>query len=239
MVSTGQVYLVRSSCPEPARETDYDGPLLPSPNDPSDFDEWSYGIGKRDAEDSLVRAWETDGFPSTRLRIPMVNGERDHFRRIESYLWRILDGGPIILPDGGDQPTRHVYGGSVVQAILGVMSNLVSSGQVYNLAQDETPTLAELVTLLAEIVGASPRLAPIPGSVLELVGLDPAVISPFSGRWMSFIDPSKAKQELGFRHEPLRRYLEKVVNVFLNAPPDQPPANYASRAAEIALADDI
>ncbi|MGH2459141.1 MAG: hypothetical protein ACRDIY_09770 [Chloroflexota bacterium] len=31
----------------------------------------------------------------------MINGERDHLRRIESCLWRILDGGPVLLPDAG------------------------------------------------------------------------------------------------------------------------------------------
>jgi nucleoside-diphosphate-sugar epimerase len=239
LISTGQVYLVRSTYPKPARETDYEGAILPRPIDPGNLSEWNYGIGKRDAEDVLVKGWATDGFPSTRLRIPMVNGERDHFRRVESYLWRILDGGPVILPDGGMEPTRHVYGGSVVQAILSLLGNSTTFGQAYNLAQDETPTLAELVTLLAKLVGATPRLAPMTSSVIELVGLDPEVISPFSGRWMSFLDPSKARLELGFRHEPLSNYLEKVVNVFLNAPPDSPPANYNHRSAEIALADDI
>jgi hypothetical protein len=47
----------------------------------------------------------------------MVNGERDHFRRLERYLFRMLDGGPVLLPDGGERPTRHVYSGSVVCAI--------------------------------------------------------------------------------------------------------------------------
>ncbi len=239
LVSTGQVYLVRQDCPKPASEVDYDGPLIPRPLHPDDDAEWSYGIGKRDAEETLVEAWANSGFPSTRLRIPMVNGERDHFRRVESYLWRILDGGPVILPDGGMQPIRHVYSGAVVRAICGLLGDSASFGQVYNLAQDETPTLAELVSLLADLLGALPRLAPIPSAAIELVGLDPQAISPFSGSWMSFLDPSKAKQELGFRHDPLQSYLEKVVSVFLNAPPDKPPANYANRSAELALADDI
>ena len=49
---------------------------------------------------ALVGA-HASGFPATRLRIPMVNGQRDYYRRIESYLWRLLDGSPILLPDGG------------------------------------------------------------------------------------------------------------------------------------------
>jgi hypothetical protein len=53
---------------------------------------------------------------------------------------------------------------------------------------------------------------------------------------MSFLDPSRARQELGFRHEPLRSYLEKVVAFYLNAPPPAPPENYARRADEVRLA---
>ena len=49
----------------------------------------------RGVEDALAAAWAKSRFPSTRLRIPMVNGERDHFRRLERYLWRMLDGGPM------------------------------------------------------------------------------------------------------------------------------------------------
>ena len=103
VISTGQVYLVRQGCPRPAREGDYDGPLMPEPTDAFDKGQWDYGVKKRALEDALAEAWSTSRFPATRLRIPMVSGERDHFRRLERYLWRMLDGGPVLLPDGGDR----------------------------------------------------------------------------------------------------------------------------------------
>jgi nucleoside-diphosphate-sugar epimerase len=240
VISTGQVYLVREGCPRPAQEADYDGPLLPEPaNDPVEQEEWRYGIDKRAMEDTLTAAWEESRFPATRLRLPMVNGERDHFRRLESYLWRILDGGPLLLPDGGTHATRHVYGGSVVQAItrlLGQADKAATFGQAYNLCQDETPTLAALLTTLAGLVGAPARLVPVPASVLAANHLPLTEVSPFSARWMSFLDPARAKAALGFQHEPLPRYLEKIVTCFLNHPPATPPANYTQRPAELALA---
>src|SRR5262245_25887058 len=49
-VSTGQVYLVREGCPTPAREPDYDGPLIAAATGEPDRSEWAYGIGKRDCE---------------------------------------------------------------------------------------------------------------------------------------------------------------------------------------------
>jgi nucleoside-diphosphate-sugar epimerase len=238
VISSGQVYLVREGCPRPAQEADYDGPLMPEPaNNPAEQEEWRYGIGKREIEDTLTAAWEEYRFPATRLRLPMVNGERDHFRRLESYLWRVLDGGPILLPDGGTHATRHVYGGSVVQAISRLLGQADTFGQVYNLCQDETPTLAALLTTLADLVGAPARLVPVPASALAANHLQVTEVSPFSGRWMSFVDPAKAKAALGFQHEPLNHYLEKIVTCFLNYPPASPPANYSQRQAERALAE--
>jgi nucleoside-diphosphate-sugar epimerase len=167
----------------------------------------------------------------------MVNGERDHFRRLDRYLWRMLDGGPVLLPGGGDGPTRHVYSGSVVQAILALLGRADTFGEAYNLAQDETPTLRALLTLVAERLGAPPRLVDVARERVRAAGLDPLVLSPFSGTWMSFLDPARARAELGFRHEPLGSYLDKIVTTFLAHPRADPPQGYEHRAAERALVE--
>ncbi len=238
MISTGQVYLVRAPRPkDAARETDYEGTVMAAPTEPSERGEWDYGMGKRGAEDALGAAWAERRFPSTRLRIPMVNGERDYHRRIEGYLWRLLDGDPVLLPDGGQSPTRHVYSGAVARAIARVLGNPMTYGQAYNLAQDETPTLTDILTLLAEILGASARFVAVPSARIAATGLDVVRVSPFSGRWMSFLDPTRAKAELGFRHDSLRHYLEKIVASFLAHPPAEPPEGYAAnRPREVELA---
>ena len=61
--STGQVYLVREGCTSPAREAEYEGPLIPRPGSEWETREWQYGIDKRGCEDLLAEAWETRGFP--------------------------------------------------------------------------------------------------------------------------------------------------------------------------------
>jgi nucleoside-diphosphate-sugar epimerase len=238
MISTGQVYLVREPRPNgAAREADYDGPVMAAPTEAAERGEWDYGMGKRGAEDALAAAWAESRFPSTRLRIPMVNGERDYHRRIEGYLWRLLDREPILLPDGGRTPTRHVYSGAIARAVVRLLGNPTTYGQAYNLAQDETPTLTELLTTLAEILGAAARFVEAPSDRIRAAGLDVVRISPFSGRWMSFLDPTQAKTELGFRHDPLRQYLEKIVASFLAHPPAEPPESYAAlRSGEVDLA---
>lgn len=235
-ISTGQVYLVKQSCTLPAREEEYDGSVRPEPDDPDERASWCYGVDKRAAEDHLASAYVERGFPVTRLRIPMVNGERDYYRRIESYLWRILDGGPVVLPDGGTQICRHVYGGEVARAVSGLLGDSTTFGDVFNLSQDEQITVAELVSMLARLLGAEPEIRAVSAERLLAEGIDPREVSPFSGRWMSRLDASRARRRLGFQHEPLERYLEKIVAAFLAHPPADRPEGYQRRAAEIRLA---
>ncbi len=234
MISTGQVYLVRQGCPIPSREQDYEGQVLERPAAPDDVGQWEYGVWKRDCEDALAAA-ERRGFPSTRLRLPMVNGPLDYWRRIEGYLWRLAEGGPVILPDGGTQRVRHVEGGEVARFVNGILGRSETFGRAYNLAQQETPALAELLSALRELMGSRSELVPVSSATIRAAGLDPVQMSPFSGRWMSFLDPSLARAELGFTHAPLAQCLASAVSAFLaHTPPDRPPG-LARRQDELAL----
>lgn len=229
-ISTGQVYLVREGVNPPARESDYEGPVMARPEDAPTLKEWEYGVKKRACEDALVEAAKS-GFHATRLRLPMVNGERDYYRRIESYLWRILDGGPVILPGGGEEVARHVYGLDVAIAIANLLRDERTYGQAYNLCQDEMPSVSDLVGLLIDQLGAEDRRVSVERDQLD--GLTAKDLSPFSQKWMSCLDPARARRELGFRHRPLSVYLNAIVASFLAHPPTEPPETYVKfRAAE-------
>ena len=227
-VSTGQVYLVREGCPWPAREIDYAGPVMAQPPSPADHDDWEYGIGKRGAEDVLATSPE---LPSTRLRIPMVNGELDHKQRVESYVWRLLDGGPLIVPRAG-AIARHVYSGAVIAAIAGLLEAPPPAGQAYNLAQAEQPTLRELIERIARRAGARAELIELPAETLEEAGVSVRAASPFSSSWMSLLDPARAVAELDFEHPPLDVYLDSIIASLFAAWPGEPPAGYAQRGRE-------
>lgn len=230
-VSTGQVYLVREGCPVPSREEDYDGPVMPSAPSPADHEDWLYGIGKRGAEDVLASA---PALPSTRLRIPMVNGEHDPKRRIESYVWRILDGGPLSVPRAG-AVARHVYKGAVVRAIARLIEAPPRPGQAFNLAQPEQIAVRVLVERIARRLGARPEIVELPVARLEDAGLSVRAASPFSTAWMSLLDPARAVAELGFEHPPLDVYLDSILASLFAAWPDSAPEGYAQRASELAL----
>lgn len=230
-ISTGQVYLVREGCPLPASEHDYDGPIMAQAPSPAEHDEWAYGIGKRGAEDVLAAAAD---LPVTRLRLPMVNGELDYRRRIEAYVWRILDGGPLVVPRAGGI-ARHVYSGAVIRAIVKLIDDPPRAGQAFNLAQAEQPTVRELVERIAGRLGARPDVIELPAEALEEAGLSVSAASPFSNAWMSVIDPARAVAELGFEHPALDVYLDSILASLFAAWPSGPPAGYAQRGRELEL----
>lgn len=221
-ISSGQVYLVREGLTGAAKETDYAGPVMAAPPKPEDHEDWAYGIGKREAEDVVAAA----PFLTTRLRIPMVSGEGDAKQRFDKYLWRILDGAPLFVP-GADKIARHVYRGSVVDAIVKLLEQPPGQSDAYNFAQQEEPTVREVIELIAGAAGAKR-----PEIIDEALPDIPATAySPFSSRWMSRIDPAK----IGFPHVPLERYIHSTVQHLL-ATWSVPPPGYAERARERRLA---
>jgi nucleoside-diphosphate-sugar epimerase len=232
-ISTGQVYLVREGCPRPATELDYAGPVMPRPLEASEIDPWTYGVEKRAAEDTLSAAWADSRFPATRLRVPMINGERDPQRRVEGYLWRLLDGGPVLVPDGGLATARHIYALDLAIAIAKILGDSRTFGEAFNLCQDETPTVWDLIGMLAERLGAPDRRVAIPSSALGDIPVKD--VSAFTSRWMSNLDPARAKALLGFSHRPLGAYLDSMVASFLARHETEPPAGYRHRNTELRL----
>ncbi len=234
-LSTGQVYLVREGAERPFSEESYDGRLIPAPKaNTFAHEEWLYGIDKRKAEDVIAKAGQEHGFPFTCLRLPMVNGERDHFSRLYSYVLRLKDGGPILVPETPDYPLRHIYSQDVVKAIT-LSMKLAAKGRAYNISQDETTSLAEFLGIVGDLLGVQPQLIHMRRGLLEANGFLPDC-SPFSERWMSELTNERSKAELGMTYTPLREYLSKII-AYYEANPQRDPVGYKRRHREIQFAE--
>lgn len=237
-ISSGAAYLVREgiSLPvaRPLSEADYAGRIKDPPAAHDELAQWRYGVGKRQAEAILEAAGRERHFPATRIRLPIVNGLGDPGRRLESYLWRIRDGGPVIIPGSGTLLIRHVYVTDVVEALVKLLGDPACHGKVYNFSQEEDISLAELIRTLASMLGVSTRILSLDARTIVAAGLDPQAISPFSGLWSSRLDASLAKQERGFIHRPVREYLAIMAEGFWSL--HEAPASYRSRPLERALA---
>jgi nucleoside-diphosphate-sugar epimerase len=234
-ISSGQVYLVRENIERPFSEEDYAGRLQPAPKENTyAYEEWRYGMGKREAEDRFAEAYAERDFPYTSLRLPMVNSERDPFRRLYSYIIRMKDGGPLLIPETPTYPLRHVYAGDVVDALQYLVNTGSGKGRAYNISQDESVSIEEFLGLLGDLLDVRPEIVRVPRLDLEASGFVPDC-SPFSERWMSELTNYRSREELEMVYTPLPNYLKTLVHYYETHKPPVP-VGYKRRPAELQFA---
>ncbi len=235
MISTGQVYLVAAECRPPFIESDAERPPRPEPpRGTREHDNWVYGVGKREAESALRERAGALGIAATVLRLPVVQGADDGSRRLWAYVQRVLDGGPILLPGGGGNPVRFVWTDDVARALVTLVQQPPPPAFAYNLAQPDEPTLSALLTSVADVLGAAPRLLECTWEQAGAAGLD-HTLSPYSGPWCSRPDPALATRDWGFAGTPSAEWLPRVVRAQLAEPAPQPHPGYTRRDRERAL----
>lgn len=210
-ISSGQVYLVRENLPRPFTERDYAGPVMAEPpRDSADYGSWLYGIDKRLAEQIFEDASEKAGFPVVTLRLPMVASERDHYGRIQGYIARLMDGGPLLIPLETGLPLRHVYAGDVARLVTRLVDLPFDRRNAFNVSYGESMSLDGFLDMLGSMVGSESQIIRVERSVLESKDLLPHC-SPFSGRWMSELDNALSISELKAHYTSPAEYLPSIV----------------------------
>ncbi len=235
-ISTGQVYLVTENKRLPCREDDFYQELIPCP--PGEEDAYEYGINKRKIEIFLEERYKMNGFPSVRFRCPVIHGTGDYTLRFYSYLLRIRDGNPLIILQDGDTIIRHIYVQDVVRTIMAVLHADQYRGKVYNLAQKEVLRLSGFLELTAGILGKKIKIVKLTQDEFLKYRL-PGEISPFSGRWVSYLDPALAMNETGFETTPPEKWIPVVADYFLKEYTGPVPENYRNRLHEIDVIDKL
>lgn len=236
MISTGQIYLVGEGSESPYVEDDGRLPISAEPAaGTGDHAQWSYGVGKRRAEQALARIGETHGVRGVALRLPIVQGEGDESLRLWAYLERMLDGGPLVLPDGGRRLTRFLDAGDLARVLSRLAEGPPPEHPAYNLAQPDVVPLRVFLERVAEAAGMAARFVETPWDDCRAAGLDES-FSPYAGAWSSVLDPERATAELGFAGTALDEYLPRVVRWHLNRRPAASHGGYAQRARELELA---
>jgi len=236
LISTGQVCLVTTAPRMPYGEDDSEYPLKPEPPAGTrDHREWSYGVGKRRAEGALLALRASHGVRGLVLRLPVMLGEGDSSLRTWAYLERMRDGGPLLLPEGGMSPVRFLYVRDLARLVLGVLESAPPKLAVYHVAQPDVVPLREVLERMARLAGLPARFAAVTDADLEAAGVDRSC-SPYSGPWVSVLDPARAAAEWGFLASRLDDYLPAVVRWHLENPPGTSHPGYAQRDRERALA---
>lgn len=236
LISSGQVCLVTAAPRTPYVEDDSGYPLKPEPPPGTrDHREWAYGVGKRRAEGALLALRQSHGVRGVVLRLPVMLGEGDASLRTWAYLERLRDGGPLLVPEGGRTWVRFLYVRDLARLVRQVVESPPPKLAVYHLAQPDVVPLREVIERLGRLAGVPARIVEVADADLEAAGLDRSC-SPYSGPWVSVLDPARAAAEWGFLATRLDDYLPAVVRWHLDHPPASSHPGYARRAQELALA---
>jgi nucleoside-diphosphate-sugar epimerase len=188
-----------------------------------------YSVGKRHCEKVLLAHPD---FPSTAIRVPPVLGPEDWTLRFWLLLQRVLDGGPLPLPDGGANVFRNIYSEDMAQAFVDVIDTPGTIGRTYNVAHPEILTQRLFIEKIAAAAGKTPELVPVPRALFDRAGLR----SIFSRPELSVQDITRAQQDWGLRTTPVDAWIQTTVDWYLANPPEKDSAGYDRRPAEIRLA---
>jgi 2'-hydroxyisoflavone reductase len=196
-----------------------DAPLA-SPDHPN-----PYVRHKVTTEHALFRMHAENGFPAVSFRPPFVHGPRQPFYR-EQFFWdRMLDGRPIILPDGGETVMEWAFAPDVADACLRALDVPAAVGEAFNVAHVEPTTQRSFVAALARAAGVEPELVSVPRDAIRGAGGNRATGNLYFGEVMdlpahsSVVD--KAARILGFQPTPLDEAL-RVTFEWYAAQPRRP-----------------
>jgi nucleoside-diphosphate-sugar epimerase len=197
----------------------------------------AYGIGKRQAEHKLLTV-DASVLAGTILRAPIVVGPDDRTRRVWWFVQRILDGGPILLPDWGPGHIfQLVYADDLAAAFVAALGNPAAYRRAYNVAQPELFTAQTWVNALAGALGRKAECVHIPETLVAPAGLEgyqiPIVHRPF-GHFI--MDICRARTELPFVPTPGPAWIADTARGCAEYPPSEDSLGYARRSEEIALA---
>ncbi len=136
---------------------------------PDDFP-MPYVQHKAQAERALFRMHREEGFPATTFRPPFVHGPRQPFYR-EQFFWdRMLDGRPIVLPDGGDAMMQWVFSVDMAEACVRALEVPEAAGEAFNIGHREPTSQRGFVEALGRAAGVEPTFVSLPRSAIQAAG---------------------------------------------------------------------
>ncbi len=157
-------FIYLSSIKAVGEETPIDKPFTEeSPCHPVD----SYGISKWEAEELIQKYKER--IDTVIFRPPMIYGPgvKGNFLR----LLKAVDRG-FPLPFGMIENARSMlYVGNLTDAILTCLQSEKAAGQIYHVADSETPSTKEIMVEMGRHMGKKPRLVPVPKVMLRQIGI--------------------------------------------------------------------
>jgi nucleoside-diphosphate-sugar epimerase len=189
-----------------------------------------YANGKVQAERVL---FEQDAVPYTILRPPSVSGPEDTTRIGIFYMQRLLDGGPVILTNGGKQPYQPIYRLDLARAFMLALNSDKAINQAYNIAQSQACRMIDWVELAANFLGVSANRVGVPSEWIKKAAFKYA--EPFTDNEVKQ-DTTKASAELNFTPTPIESWTQTTAQWYRDTNHKEDSPGYADRNKEVAFA---
>jgi nucleoside-diphosphate-sugar epimerase len=168
--------------------------------------DWMYHYEKILVERAVLEG----KMPGTVLRLPAVYGPGDQHHRLRPYIVRMVDQRPAILLESAAAAWRwtHGYVEDVALAITRAITDERAAGKVYNVGEAVTPTTADRVRRIGEVMGWTGRVVP-----LSRDRTPPHLRAPYEPRQDLTTDTRRLRAELSFDEgisgdEGIRRTIE-------------------------------
>lgn len=215
--STISVYMVSSEVQCPVTEDQDKLPLMPF-WDRNPFG-MEYGIQKRRCEDALWQAHDEKLFPVSMLRPTYVCGPEDPVKRDFFWIERILDGGPLLIPGGGDFAFQSVYVEDVARAFVNLLELKNSIGKAYNVVGEEIFSLNDYLKRLCRLLDRQPQFVHIEQGEFDKLAFSTnpsGDVFPFNTRRTAVFSLDKIKRDLNFRSTSFEQWNQRTIDWYLN-----------------------
>lgn len=137
---------------------------------------WLYSRNKIEAEEVLMSAYRSDGFPVTIVRPShtyngtkppvCVHGSKGNWQ----ILKRILDGKPVIIPGDGTSLWTLTHSKDFAKGYVGLMANPHAIGNAFHITTDESMTWNQIYQTIADALGKPLDALHVPSDFLARHG---------------------------------------------------------------------
>jgi len=137
---------------------------------------WEYSRNKIDCENFLMEKYRSEGFPVTIIRpshtydersVPLgVHGNKGSWQVIK----RMLDGKPVIIHGDGTSLWHMTHNSDFAKAFIGLMGNVHTSGECYQITNDETLTWNQIYQAIADALGVELKAVHVSSEFLAEAG---------------------------------------------------------------------
>jgi nucleoside-diphosphate-sugar epimerase len=159
-------------------------------------DPTTYGGFKAASEAALLARHAASGFPVTIARPAAIYGPYNNIYDMEAAMFRrLLDRRPVLLPFDGLVVCSYGHVDDLCRALIVMASHPAAVGEVFNVTSGAV-TSAAYVATLADVVGVTPDVVPLPDHLLD-AGAGPLFSRLFSPAHHAVLDAGKITRLLG------------------------------------------